>query len=63
MKFKELKQDIKLQEFRQNNSKLPRIYCDMDGVLCNFEQLEKAVVVMLITMGIRTQTKIQNNKR
>ena len=38
MKFKELKQDIKLQEFRQNNSKLPRIYCDMDGVLCNFEQ-------------------------
>ena len=55
MKFKELKQDIKLQEFRQNNSKLPRIYCDMDGVLCNFEQLlKKSSWYAFITMGKRT---------
>ena len=53
MKFKELKQDIKLQEFRQNNSKLPRIYCDMDGVLCDFATCLKKVG-MLYHNGKRT---------
>ena len=57
MKFKELKQDIKLQEFRQNNSKLPRIYCDMDGVLCNFEQAAEKAVGMLYHNGQKNLTK------
>ena len=63
MKFKELKQDIKLQEFRQNNSKLPRIYCDMDGVLCNFEQAAEKAVGMPLSQWAKNLTKIQNNKR
>ena len=60
MKFKELKQDIKLQEFRQNNSKLPRIYCDMDGVLCNFEQAaEKAVGMPLSQWALEPRQKFK----
>ena len=39
MKFKELKQDIKLQEFRQNNSKLLEfIVIWTVFYVCNFEQ-------------------------
>ena len=57
MKFKELKQDIKLQEFRQNNSKLPRIYCDMDGVLCNFEQAAEKAVGMPLSQWAKEPNK------
>ena len=41
MKYKELKHDIILENFRQNNKKLPRIYCDMDGVLCTLKEVPK----------------------
>ena len=54
MKYKELRQDVihqrnkleNIHEYRRDGlrDKLPRIYCDMDGVVCNFEKAaEKAV--------------------
>ena len=51
MKFKELRQDVihqvkSLKEYSLVDKKLPRIYCDMDGVLCNFERSAERAVGM-----------------
>ena len=69
MKYKELRQDVVHQvkkisltneAFRQDNKKLPRIYCDMDGVLCNFEQAaEKAVKMPLSQWALEPRKKFQ----
>ena len=69
MKYKELRQDVVHQvkkisltneAFRQDNKKLPRIYCDMDGVLCNFEQAaEKAVKMPLSQWALEPRKKFK----
>ena len=69
MKFKELRSDVvhqvkklslKNEAFRQDNKKLPRIYCDMDGVLCNFEQAaQKAVKMPLSQWALEPRKKWQ----
>ncbi len=56
MKYKELRQDAvhqrnkleNIHEYRRDGlrEKLPRVYCDMDGVLCNFESAASKVVGM-----------------
>ena len=69
MKFKELRSDVVHQvkklsltneAFRQDNKKLPRIYCDMDGVLCNFEQAaQKAVKMPLSQWALEPRKKFK----
>jgi|TARA_B110000971_G_C19832851_1_gene418850 hypothetical protein len=67
MKFKELRADVihqvkKLsltnEAFRQDNKKLPRIYCDMDGVLCNFEQAAQKAVKMPLSQWAQEPKKV-----
>ena len=48
------------EAFRQDNKKLPRIYCDMDGVLCNFEQAaQKAVKMPLSQWALEPRKKFK----
>ena len=65
MKFKELRQDViyqvkNLNEYSLVDKKLPRIYCDMDGVLCNFEQAaERAVGMPMSQWAKEPRTKFK----
>ena len=67
MKYKELRQDVihqrnkleNIHEYRRDGlrDKLPRIYCDMDGVVCHFERAAEKAVGMSMSQWSREPGK------